>query len=713
MKISHLLFVGLAAASISACSNEVVPGPDNQPNDGAKTQLSISAVVRTGSEVRQGTHTNTFEQNYNWVKEYLGKDKIGHLDVFLGSKNATEGLNGVIYRNFNADGGTYAAQGGAQSGTTASTARIYPQNNKANAIEVLSDAQKQVNVMLNANLTQEGANLIQWLRGGGNTTGLNERWFNTPYDLLAMNLAVTGDYTTAPTAAVSKIAKHAAGKDEILMTSEDFVYYSVNPNITAEGTVASDAQTGATADAGAASDKNRFVREIRRAAARAYVTASKTVSAVDNYKVMNGTIELGTVTSLQYVVGQGERRFYVGQKRLNEGTGNVASTYSASKGDEVRTPAYAFDPTGKFDMTASDSGAIQHYDYATLWLGAENGSADRNTANQLSDGIKVSARTAASAAEMTDEMLNGTFFLPTTHKATNSSSSGYHKGNTAYVLVRGKFEPKSFADDGVQVYLSEKTNTSPYYRYASSKTTISATTKTAGDPDGTFYYTSQGLFYRTLESAVKSFNATDNGNSGGTEYKEDGKKYVIPTGQWIKRYPAGKMLWTLWINPSTNIATNKYWDAPTVRNNIYAIHITGIAGLGENWNPLVPKPFHPNGKGGNSWDDYTNKYNPDPNPNTDPRVGGTIGVPNVPVDPTKPVDPNNPPMPPYNPGTPSNPNPNPTPDNPTPPVDPVKPVDPVNPVDPKDPLPTNKTHMSVEAGVLPWQVHGYEIELGQ
>lgn len=693
MKISHLFFLGLAAATAVSCSNDGIDGePTPGGANGAKTLLSVSATVRTGqSEVRAA---NDFERNYNYLGEYLGKDEIGAFDVFVGSENATEGTNGVIYRNFSAD----AAAGSYATTTSGVNTRVYPKDNTVNAIEVLAAAKKQVNVMLNADLTTEGAALISWIRTGGNAAGLTQRWFDDKYDLNAMNLSYvttpgTVAFPTAPQTAVSKIATHVGGKDKILMTSEDFVNtYTLAENVTAAQTVAAGANAGATANAGAASTANRFVRDIRRAAARVYVTASQDAST-QPYVIKEGALTLGEVSSLQFVVGQGERRFYVGQKRVDETSGARAATYAASLNQEVRTPAYDYD-AAQYDATAADSGALAHYDYATLWMDAAGGGTRTvNTAAQLSAGVKVGQRGAAFAAgDLTtaeaDKLLNGTFFLPTTHKAATSAASGYKKGNTTYVLVRGKFTPATFSDMGAQLFLSEKSLTPPYYTYASAKTTVINTTQSAGDAEGTFYYTSQGKFFRTIEGAIKSFNSKNSSPSPtATTYKEDADTYVVPTGQWIKRYPAGKMLWTLWVNPSADIATQQYWSAPTVRNNIYAIHITGISGLGENWNPLVPKPFADNGSGGNLFNDYNNKFNPDPNPNVDPRVGGTVGTPNNPDDPTLPEDPNDPKDPPYNPEDPEQPN------------------------NPDTPLPNPKTNMSVEAGVLPWQVHGYSTVL--
>lgn len=679
MKISHLLFMGMVVATAASCSNDNIdPTPNGGEATGAKTRLSITAAVVRNAETRAA---NDFERNYNYLGEYVGSDNVGDFDVFLGSNNATEGVNGILYKRFPA---TQYTQDPVVQG------RLYPTTgNTDNAIEVLQGATKQVNVMLNANLTTEGAALVQWLRDAGYAAGLTERWFDKPYDLVGMDLSYTGTYATAPTTAVSKVAKRNSGKDEILMTSEDFVSYNVNSNVTAQTTVEADANTGATAEAGAPSAKNRFVRDIRRAAARVYVTAAEDLATAP-FKIMNGTTELGQVTNLQYVVGQGERRLYVGQKRVNAGTGERATTYAVSKGDEVRTPAYSYvAEANTFNATAADSGALKHYDYATLWVDATNGSADRNTAAQLGHGVKVGKRTAASALAMGDAMLTNTFFLPATHKGAEDATSQYKKGNSAYVLVRGTFKPTKFADENAELYLAEESNDAPYYKYPDAPVRVSANTRTIGDDAGTFYYSSKGEFFRTLEGAIKSFNTKrGTGPHKGTEYTEDGITYIIPEGQYVKRFPAGKMLWTLWVNPSSSVASNNYFNTPTVRNNIYAIHIKGITQMGENWNPLVPKPWkeEPLKPGVNVWDDYTNKFNPDPNPNTDPRVGGKPNKPNVPEDPTNPT-PTDPKQPPINPEEPENPN------------------------KPEDPLPTPKTYMSVEAGILPWQVHEYEITL--
>ena len=129
-----------------------------------------------------------------------------------------------------------------------------------------------------------------------------------------------------------------------------------------------------------------------------------------------------------------------------------------------------------------------------------------------------------------------------------------------------------------------------------------------------------------------------------------------------------KMLYFAWVNPD-NVLTNKWYNSPVYRNNIYHIQLDGVTGTGTSWNPLVPaSPTDPSGSTPNNPDQLT--------------VPPTVNVPTTPgpVTPTTPV-------------TPVTPTPTPT------------------PVQPQNPLTPNKTFMAVKTTVLPWQVHGYKFQL--
>ena len=218
--------------------------------------------------------------------------------------------------------------------------------------------------------------------------------------------------------------------------------------------------------------------------------------------------------------------------------------------------------------------------------------------------------------ELETRWLEGKFVLPTTHEYAaapadaGSYTGGYKKGNTTYVLIRAKFTPAegAWADEGTKA------------------------------TDGTFYVGENGKFYSSAQAAYDDMGTTK-----------------------MTKYEGGKVLYYAWLNPDQ---IPNWYNSPTLRNNIYHIHITGFKNLGTNWNPLYPE---------------------DPN------------------------------APDYDPEEPNNPDPKPVPEDvidPDDPDTPITPEEPENPIDPEDPLTTSETWMSVEVSILPWLVHSYQVDLG-
>lgn len=231
-------------------------------------------------------------------------------------------------------------------------------------------------------------------------------------------------------------------------------------------------------------------------------------------------------------------------------------------------------------------------------------------------GLAAAAMTAVSSIENKDNAnvvaalgaeTPGKFVLPVTHKKTD-----YVKGNTTYFEIQVTFTPDKVDGDvdytpGNTVYL--------------------------GANDGKFYTTREKA---EEESGQKStcYKGIGNTENGGAI-----AKYIV------------------WLNPDVIPGTggDKASQSPTVRNQVYHVHITGFKKIGVPNNPLNP---------------------------------------GIPEDPTKPYDPDN------NPITPGTADPN-DPDNPS------------NPIDPTHPLETEDTYLSVEITVLPYTVHSYEVDLGQ
>ena len=193
--------------------------------------------------------------------------------------------------------------------------------------------------------------------------------------------------------------------------------------------------------------------------------------------------------------------------------------------------------------------------------------------------------------------------------------------NTAYIIVRALLTPKKFVDNNGALSIA-----------------------TADIQGKDFYLGANGVYF--LNKA----------------HVQDPAHYGV-VGQTAQKFLKGKVIYFAWLNPD-DVA--KAVNSPVIRNNVYHVQIKNVAGVGSNWNPLIP--FDPS------------------NPTFPGKPGGTN--PNDPNNPTFPNNPNNP---------------DPRPDNPLEPIAP--------PVDPKDPLTFKETWMSVSVAILPWQVHSYEIEL--
>lgn len=223
----------------------------------------------------------------------------------------------------------------------------------------------------------------------------------------------------------------------------------------------------------------------------------------------------------------------------------------------------------------------------------------------MSEVSKIADKANANVVVALGDETLGKFVLPVTH-----AEKGYVKGNTTYFEIQVTFTPDAVDGDGTyaagaDVYLNSY--------------------------DGKFYTT------RALAEA--------NGYKA-TRYKGDGTKGAIAK-------------YIVWLNPDVVPGTRPDGklasESPTVRNQVYHVHITGFKKIGVPNNPLNP---------------------------------------GIPEDPTKPIGPGNEVDPKY-------------------PADPNDPKDPLNPIDPTHPLETEDTYLSVEITVLPYTVHSYDVDLGQ
>lgn len=358
--------------------------------------------------------------------------------------------------------------------------------------------------------------------------------------------------------------------------------------------------------------KNRAALTVQRAAARVLVTSkedSYEIKGVDPENPTNTNFVAATVSKFTYGVAQGESKFFFVQKE-----NGAAATDKAA----FTTPAFAeINAGGDYWNPAQIHNYIsvgKNYDYSGLW---------KNKANYADyKGIKVESLANNDLSDITGKLtpkLESEFVLPTLHKYDEDRTlTGYRKGNTAYIIIRALLTPKKFVN------------------------AAGALSTTASEIEGKdFYLGANGVYFLNKD------------------HVQDPAHHGV-VGQTAQKFIKGKVIYFAWLNPD-NVA--KAVNSPVIRNNVYHVQIKSVAGVGSNWNPLIP--FDP----------------------TDP----SVPAPGDPYDPTNPKFPNNP----------NNPDPRPN--------DPLEPIAP--PVDPKDPLTFKETWMSVSVAILPWQVHSYEIEL--
>lgn len=337
--------------------------------------------------------------------------------------------------------------------------------------------------------------------------------FEKAYKETALKLANSDVARTNVFTSASKIAKvdKSESKDVIVMTNDEECSIQVVDNVKAPEALAG--------------TKNLAKVKVSRAAARVMVTTAKNTYDVKR-PITNEVI--GKVSDIKWVLAQGENSFYIQRK------------------GDYKTPKYDFKPLANNYYTTNDTG----YDYSGLWEDYNasqkiNGTAVPTLANynKALDGLKLD-----------DNAMHGKFILGTNHLVGPKDKTGFNKGNTAYVLIRAKFVPTSFAD------------------------------KTVYKEGDDFYLGANGKFYGSKANAQ--------------DPAKDGVK-----GQKVSKYVGGKVLYYAWANPD-NVA--EPYNSPVLRNNIYHIHITGFKTIGTNWNPLVPKD-NPN-------DPKDDPNNPDPKP---------------------------------------------------------------------------------------------------
>ena len=526
----------------------------------ATTYMSVSFTLPTSNDTRSyNDGQDKDDPDFNNVGKWHGKDKIKSVNVYV--FKITDEINGrgeleVIHK--------YAASDlGFTQKSISNKTLITP--NKAFKV---TPGQKIVYIVVNP--TQAAEDLLTVPKKRPNWTGANallngpqspkdlevfDDFYNSSVMQFSTSATLTEEYTTGDKTRAGEIAKVEDGKDVILMTGDE-VEPIIDDNVSAAEAVSG--------------YKNRPEISVKRAVARVLVTTAATSFDFKGVNPNNGNIEASAikVSNLTYVVAQGENKLNFGYRNL------------------YRSPAYDIVPSNDDYWTENFHANYQnvgsHYDYSGLW---------KNTAGTSAKvkGITVPTRTvfnANAADELTNvtndlkEGLKGEFILPTLHTYnTDRKLSGYRKGNTAYILVRGFLTPK-------------------YVVQADGSVVDGATLPANAD----LYLGTNGVFYANQATV-----------------RNTAKKGVA--GQTAQLFKARKVLYFAWINPD-NLVTNKVVNSPVSRNNIYHVQIKGISKVGANWNPLVPTldPHNPKIADPNDPGNPINKnpINPDPRPDNNP-----------------------------------------------------------------------------------------------
>ena len=546
-------------AGFTACSSDdlnVKPG--TEVTQKATTYMSVSFVLPTANSTRAADDgQDETNPKFNNVGKWNGQDKIESVDVYVfNGQTATSTLE--VTQN-------YAAADLAFTQKNASNQTLVTANK---AFKVTAGA-KTVYVVVNPTTKSQAL-----LPANKDVTTLQE--FEAKYNSDELAFTRTSGYETAHSATLKtyadELAEVKSNADVIVMTGPG-VKQTIDDNVSEQQAVSG--------------VKNRANLEVQRAVARVFVTTK-----ADSYTVKANNPETGAldvdvkISDLTYVVAQGENKLYFLQKAGDPTTTGAAFT----------TPAFAQVPSNAdywtYDFHTSYKNVGAHYDYSGLW---------KSTATGKSKGLEVTTLGSNTLTDITGNLetaLKGEFVLPTLHKyvvktdASARQNTGYRKGNTAYILVRGYITPAKFVDANGDV-----------------KTDADLTA------NQDLYLGANGVFYAdkaTVQDATKKGVA----------------------GQTAQLYKGRKVLYFVWINPD-DLA--KAVNSPVIRNNVYHVSIKGISKIGSNWNPLVPNPNVPDNPGQPIYpNNPNNPINDNPN-NPDPRPKNDIEPKDPPVDPKDPI----------------------------------------------------------------------------
>lgn len=493
-KLNKLFLVGVVALGWGLTACSNDDIDTPQDDQKGNTHVSIALKLGKGSS---GPSPRALPNDYNEVGEWAGNDVITSITVFV--SDATD----VTYKKYNVGPGeAYEMEGDVVTPKTVDAAiRTTP-------------GWKEVYVLVNAKPEAE-----TYLGTPGASGTIASGTFKARYaDILALNNSFYESGAFSVKTSASKLAEVTGGKDAIMMTNITPQSITVAPNVKDTETI------------DPAQKLNRVSLEVERAVARVMVTTAATSYNVPS---ADGSSIIGSLTNITWVLAQGENSLYV-QRKSNWNTPNHLWVPGVAGNDFITEAGDKYDYSGLYES----------YDAATRFGGTPVPTiADYSTPGAIGDA----------------SILNGKFILPTTHEVNEADgeNSGFKKGNTAYVMVRAKFTPTTFAGNGPA---------------------------DPADIPGTFYLGANGKFYHNSADALDPTHG-------------------VP-GQTVAKYEGGKVIYYAWVNPDNDV---DWYNSPVLRNNIYHIHIIGFKTIGTNWNPLFPEdPDNPR--------DPKEGGNPDPKP---------------------------------------------------------------------------------------------------
>lgn len=588
-----LLTATASVGTFSACSNDD-PAPNVLPNKPeGTTMMSIQFALQMPKSNRAADDKqNISNPEFNYAGKWIGNDLIKAVDVYIFKADPAAAGGYSLETSDNLD----ATKIDFQQPMVGNNDVAYIRPKKGFKVD---PGQKKVFVVVNPTTETQAL-----LTGATDLTAFEAK-YNGVMTLQNGGAAAPTVYTDATAAAVTAgdpftVADHLAKVEGTGANQKDVI---VMTGLAGEINVQDNVNEAQTLNTSA--PVNRAKVTVQRAVARVLVTSDATsydvkgddptTPAVESEADGNAVV-LATIDNLTYVVAQGESSLYFNQQDSDNPTNY-----------QYKTPNSTYIPTGTADDPAANYGAAQYamYDYTGLW---------RKHDNKLG-GYDVPTNAAYDASlnnvvgqVQNQDGLHGEFFLPNTHAYhdTDRGQSGYRKGNTAYVLVRGKINPK--------------------FVYTGANQVDNNWTATHADDD--LFLGDDGKFYA---SAALANDPTTNGNAAAAAMK-------------VKKFVKGKVLYFVWVNPDHT--SGKEWiNSPAIRNNIYHIQISGIANYVYNWNPLIPNPNDPvdptKPVSPENPRDPNNPNNPDPQPSVpDPNhPGKNIPDPKEPPTDITPKDP--------------------------------------------------------------------------